>query len=67
MLHGGGGDLPLVLLTTDAPTRGSAGAVALAGMTGPQRPIHDVVEIASQTDHQRLRAYADQGRSTAAR
>ena len=31
-------DMPVVLLTTDAPTRGSAGAKALAAVTGLARP-----------------------------
>jgi len=36
---------PLVLLTTDAPTRGSAGAAALKQVTGPKKPVYAVVEM----------------------
>jgi site-specific DNA-methyltransferase (adenine-specific) len=37
---------PLVLLTTDAPVRGSAGAEALKQVTGPtKKPIHAVIEM----------------------
>jgi site-specific DNA-methyltransferase (adenine-specific) len=47
---------PLVLLTTDAPTRGSAGAEALKQVTGPERPVHAVVEILKQSGLDNLRA-----------
>jgi site-specific DNA-methyltransferase (adenine-specific) len=36
---------PLVLLTTDAPSRGSAGAEALKQVSGPKKPIHEVIEM----------------------
>jgi site-specific DNA-methyltransferase (adenine-specific) len=36
---------PLVLLTTDSPARGSAGAEALKQVTGPKKPIHAVIEM----------------------
>ncbi len=62
VLHEGHGDLPLVLLTTDAPKRGSAGYVALGVVKGPGRPIFDLVELLDTTDHERLRNYALRGR-----
>lgn len=51
-------DLPLVLLTTDAPAKGSAGHQALGVMTGPGRPVFDVLEILNQDDQGQLRRYA---------
>ena len=62
VLHEGRGDLPLVLMTTDAPQRGSAGRAALEVLRGPGRPIFDVVELLDPCDHERLRAYAVGGR-----
>jgi site-specific DNA-methyltransferase (adenine-specific) len=52
---------PLVLLTSHAPTAGSAGAKALAAVTGGDKPIHDVIELLDPEHHDRLRAYAQQG------
>jgi DNA modification methylase len=40
-----GGNTPLVLLTTDAPIPGSAGAEALKQVVGPKKPIHRVIEM----------------------
>ena len=62
VLHQGGGDLPLVLLTTDAPAKGSAGAVALGVVTGPGRPVSDVIELLDADGRSRLRHYASRGR-----
>jgi site-specific DNA-methyltransferase (adenine-specific) len=62
VLHHGRQELPLVLLTTDAPARGSAGYVALEVMKGSGRPVHDVVELLNTGDHARLREYAQRGR-----
>jgi DNA modification methylase len=50
--------VPLVLLTTDAPAANSAGASALAEMTGTKKPIRDVIVLRSSDDLQRLRSYA---------
>jgi DNA modification methylase len=61
VLHEGGADLPLVLLTTDAPARGSSGYVALDVMKGPGRPIFDLVELLNTRDLERLRGYAVRG------
>ena len=61
VLHEGRRDLPLVLLTTDAPARGSAGWAALKRLRGPGRPIFDLVELLSTPDHERLRDYALRG------
>jgi DNA modification methylase len=58
VLHQSHPDLPLVLLTTDAPTRGSAGASALEALRCPGGPVLDVVELRSPSDHERLRCYA---------
>ncbi len=61
VLHEGLGDLPLVLLTTDAPARGSAGYAALTVLTGPGRPVFDLVELLNTRDQERLRDYALRG------
>ncbi|MGQ0616125.1 MAG: DNA-methyltransferase [Acidimicrobiia bacterium] len=61
VLHEGRGDLPLVLLTTDAPARGSAGYTALNVLKGPGRPVFDLVELLNTDDQERLRAYALRG------
>jgi DNA modification methylase len=58
LYEGGDGDLPLVLLTTDAPARGSAGHAALNVMKGPDRPVYDFVELLNTRDLERLRGYA---------
>jgi site-specific DNA-methyltransferase (adenine-specific) len=50
---------PLVLLTTDAPARGSAGAEALKQVTGPRKPIHAVIEILKQPGLDALRALCE--------
>ncbi len=62
VLHQGCRRLPLVLLTTHAPTRGSAGYVALGVVRGAGRPVFDVVELLSAKDQERLGDYARQGR-----
>jgi hypothetical protein len=62
VLHEGRGDLPLVLLTTDAPARGSAGHTALEVLKGPGRPVFDLVELLNTSDQERLRVYALRGR-----
>ena len=59
-----GDDLPLVLLTTDAPGRGTAGAQSLKIMSGPGKPVFDVVELLDTEDQARLHRYAQHGRST---
>jgi DNA modification methylase len=61
VLHAGRGDLPLVLLTTDAPARGSAGHAALKVLQGPGRPVFDLVELLNARDQERLRGYALRG------
>ena len=62
-------DMPVVLLTTDAPTRGSAGAKALAAVTGwherreLRRPIAAVVEMFDADDKVELTRFAAEGRA----
>ncbi|HUD15755.1 MAG TPA: hypothetical protein VMQ59_00785, partial [Acidimicrobiales bacterium] len=63
VLHQGGRDLPLVLLTTDAPAKGTAGHQALAVMRGPAHPVFDLVELMNTDDQARLRGYAAVGRA----
>jgi hypothetical protein len=46
------------LLTTDAPTPGSAGAHALDEVVGDKKPIRAVIEMLSAEDQQRLRRFA---------
>jgi site-specific DNA-methyltransferase (adenine-specific) len=55
---GGQRGLRLVLLTTDAPAKGTAGHQALRVMRGEGRPVFDVIEILNADDQARLRAYA---------
>ena len=43
-----------VLLTTDAPRRNSAGAKALAAVTGVNGPVYDVIELLDPVVGQRL-------------
>jgi site-specific DNA-methyltransferase (adenine-specific) len=50
--------LRLVLLTTDRPTRNSAGDKALRVVLGVDRPIRDVIQIDDPDDLERLRGYA---------
>ncbi|MEX2659567.1 MAG: site-specific DNA-methyltransferase [Acidimicrobiales bacterium] len=62
VLHQSGRELPLVLLTTDAPARGTAGAAALDVVMGPGRPVFDLVELLDTADQERLRDHAHRGR-----
>ena len=55
-------DMPLVLVTTDTPAKGSAGDRALRVMRGPGRPVFDVVELLVDADRDRLHRYACHGR-----
>lgn len=55
--------LPLVLLTTNLPARGSSGAAFLGTLRGSGLPVFDVVEILAARDHARLRRYAVEGRT----
>lgn len=48
----------LVLLTTDAPPKGSSGAAALSQVTGDGKPIRDVIELLSAEGQARLWEYA---------
>lgn len=61
VLHESSAAMPLVLLTTDAPVRGTAGHKALDVMRGPGHPIVDVIELLDADDHARLRTYATHG------
>lgn len=54
---------PLVLLTTSVPTPKSAGAKALAALTGPGRPAYDVIALDVPADRERLRRCASDGPS----
>ncbi len=65
VLHESGFGIPLVLLTTDAPAKGTAGAQALAVLCGNNRPVFDVVELLNTGDQDRLHAYAQCGRAGA--
>jgi DNA modification methylase len=62
VLHASGLGLPLVLLTTDAPARGTPGYQALAALRGPDRAVVDVVELLDPAHHARLHDYATHGR-----
>jgi DNA modification methylase len=58
VLHSVHKSVPLVLLTTDVPPRGSAGDKALKQLKGERKPIFDVVEMLNEDDLARLRQYA---------
>ena len=47
-----------VVLTTDAPAPRTASRVALDLVTGPDKPITDVIELLDTAAHERLRSYA---------
>jgi DNA modification methylase len=64
VLHEGVADLPLILLTTDAPSRNSAGLAALEVLRRPGGPVFDLVELLEPKDQERLRMYALKGRPT---
>jgi site-specific DNA-methyltransferase (adenine-specific) len=61
-VQNGGDGMPLVLLTTDAPAKGTSGHQALRVMRGEGRPVFDLVELLNAEDQARLRAYAMRGR-----
>lgn len=61
VLHETTPDIPLVLMTTDAPPRGTAGDTALQVVLGPGKPITDVIQMRSRLDLERLRGYAQHG------
>lgn len=52
---------PLVLLTTNAPPKGTAGDVALQIVLGDGKPIKDIIQMRSSLDRARLRHYAEHG------
>lgn len=58
VLHTAGCDQPLVLLTTDRPATNSAGHRALQAVTGPDKPVHAVIEMEDPKDLKLLRALA---------
>ena len=62
VLRESGLGLPLVLLTTDAPAKGTAGHHALAVMRGPLHPVLDLIELLNTDDQARLHEYAVHGR-----
>ena len=62
VLHESALGLPLVLLTTDAPAKGTAGYQALNVMRGPSRPVLDLVELLNAVDQARLHEHAIHGR-----
>ncbi|MFN0092300.1 MAG: DNA methyltransferase [Acidimicrobiales bacterium] len=57
---------PLVLLTSEAPAKGTAGHRSLAVMLGPERAVFDVIELLNPAHHAKLSAYALKGRTAAA-
>ena len=61
VLHEAYRSTPLVLLTTDAPTK--SGEAALRTVLGPDKPIRDVVVLQSRAGLERLATYARRGTS----
>ncbi|MBS1837745.1 MAG: site-specific DNA-methyltransferase [Actinobacteria bacterium] len=64
VLHGSGSAMPLVLISTDLPARGTAGEKALRMVTGAGRPVFDVVELLDDAGRDRLRRHAAGGVAT---
>jgi site-specific DNA-methyltransferase (adenine-specific) len=64
VLHESEQRIPLVLLTTDAPVKGSSGAQALAVMRGENRPIFDLIELLNSDDQERLHSLARYGQAS---
>ncbi|HJR45021.1 MAG TPA: site-specific DNA-methyltransferase [Actinomycetota bacterium] len=62
VLHEVQPSVPLVLLTTHVPTGGRAGESALAVLSGPDKPIYDVIELLDEAAFGRLCSYASGGR-----
>lgn len=58
--------VPLVLLSTDLPARGTAGSKALNAVCGPGRPVHDALVFLSQEGQERLRQHAARGAAVGA-
>ena len=54
VLHSSGEAVPLVLLTTDRPVPASSGHRALRAVTGPGKPVYDVIGMLDPADVQRL-------------
>ena len=54
VLHSSGEAVPLVLLTTDRPAPASSGHRALRAVTGPGKPVYDVIGMLEPADIQRL-------------
>ena len=61
VLHQAHPEVPLVLLTTDLPTRASPAGRALRVVLGPGRPVHGVVELLSPDGEEQLRRLAAAG------
>ena len=64
VLHQADPTLPFVLLTTDAPRKGSAGSTALNVVLGAHKPVFDLIEILDPVAQARLKGYAERGRGT---
>jgi len=64
VLHQALPTLPLVLLTTDAPRKGSAGYTALNVVLGADKPVRDLIEILDPVAQARLEGYAERGRGS---
>jgi len=62
VLHQVRPEVPIVLMTTDRPSRGSAGRLSLDAVSGAGRPVFDTVELLDAVDRERLSAYAAGGR-----
>jgi DNA modification methylase len=58
VLHAVAPDTYLVLLTTDPPTRGGAGAAALDVVCGPGRPVAAVLQMTKPDQQAKLRRFA---------
>jgi site-specific DNA-methyltransferase (adenine-specific) len=61
VLHQIRGEIPLVLLTTDAPSPGGSGDAALREVTGERKPITAVLQMTSAEDRARLYRFAHDG------
>jgi site-specific DNA-methyltransferase (adenine-specific) len=61
VVHAWRPELPLVLLTTEAPAPRSSGDAALSAVRGEGRPVFDVIAVLDPNDRERLEHYANRG------
>lgn len=61
VLHGSPHALPLILLSTELPAKGTGALAALRAVCGPGRPVVDAIAFPDDAGLERLQAYASDG------